>query len=112
MNYFINQPLGFDKNAIVNVPFPADSTGISKLDYFKKQLLTVSGVQSVSFSSNTPVEDDDDMWSNFKFNHAIKETDFYAITKFADNEYVRAYKLPLIAGRNLLPSDTAREFLV
>src|SRR5204862_1925875 len=23
MNYFINQPLGFDKNAIVNVPFPA-----------------------------------------------------------------------------------------
>jgi len=112
MNYFINQPLGFDKNAIVNVPFPADSIGISKLDYLKKQLLTVSGVQSVSFSSNTPVEDDDDMWSNFKFNHAIKETDFYAITKFADNEYVRAYKLPLIAGRNLLPSDTAREFLV
>jgi len=66
----------------------------------------------VSFGSNTPVEDDNDMWSNFKFNHAIKETDFYAITKFADNEYVPAYRLPLVAGRNLQPSDTAREFLV
>ncbi|HXL56191.1 MAG TPA: FtsX-like permease family protein, partial [Chitinophagaceae bacterium] len=112
MNYFINQPLGFDKNAIANVPFPADSIGISKLDYLKKQLLSVNGVQTVSFSSNTPVEDDNDMWSSFKFNHAIKETDFYAISKFADNEYVPAYKLALIAGRNLQRSDTAREFLV
>jgi putative ABC transport system permease protein len=112
MNYFINQPLGFDKNAIVNVPFPADSIGISKLDYLKKQLSFVNGIQTVSFSSNTPVEDDNDMWSNFRFNHAVKETDFYAITKFADNEYVPAYKLPIIAGRDLQPSDTAREFLV
>jgi len=112
MNYFTNQPLGFDKTAIVNIPFPSDSIGVSKLDYLKKQLLSVNGVQRVSFSSNTPVEDDNDMWSNFKFNHAIKETDFYAITKFADDEYMPAYKLPLIAGRNLQPSDTAREFLV
>ncbi len=112
MNYFVNQPLGFDKNAIVNVPFPADSAGLSKLDYLKKQLLSLNGIQTVSFSSNTPVEDDDDMWSNFRYNHAAKETDFYAITKFADNGYISAYKLPLIAGRNLQPSDTAREFLV
>jgi ABC-type antimicrobial peptide transport system permease subunit len=112
MNYFSNQPLGFDKNAIVNIPFPADSAGISKLDYLKKQLSSIKGIQGVSFSSNTPVEDDNDMWSNFRYNHAVKETDFYAIAKFADNEYVPAYKLPLVAGRNLQRSDTAREFLV
>jgi len=112
MNYFVNQPLGFDKNAIVNVPFPSDSLGLSKLGYLKKQLLSVGGIQRVSFSSNTPVEDDNDMWTNFRYDHAVKETDFYAISKFADNEYIPAYKLPLVAGRNLQPSDTAREFLV
>jgi putative ABC transport system permease protein len=112
MNYFVNQPLGFDKDAIVNIPFPADSAGISKLGYLKKQLSGVNGIQSVSFSSNTPVEDDNDSWTTFKFNHAIKETDFYAINKWTDNEYVPTYKLLLIAGRNLEPSDTAREFLV
>ena len=112
MNYFTNQPLGFDKEAIVNIPFPADSAGISKLDYLKKQLSGINGIQSVSFSSNTPVEDDNDNWTTFKFNHAIKETDFYAINKWTDNEYVPTYKLPLIAGRNLEASDTAREFLV
>ena len=112
MNYFMDQPLGFDKDAIVNVPFRVDSLRLSRLDYLKNQLLSVNGVQEVSFSSNTPVEDDNDMWSTFKFGHAIKEEDFKAITKFADNEYVPAYKLQLIAGRNLQPSKFTQEFLV
>jgi len=112
MNYFTHQPLGFDKTAIVNIPFPGDSVGTSKLDYLRGQLADVKSIQSVSFSSNTPVEDDNDMWSTFKYDHAEKETDFYAITKFADDQYLSTYKLPLVAGRNLQPSDTAREFLV
>jgi len=41
-----------------------------------------------------------------------KKPIFYAITKFADNEYVPAYKLSLIAGRNLHPSGMVEEFLV
>ncbi|ULQ51763.1 FtsX-like permease family protein [Flavihumibacter fluvii] len=112
MNYFMDQPLGFDKDAIVNVPFRVDSLRISRLDYLKNRLLDVNGVQAVSFSSNTPVEEGNDMWSAFKFNHATKETDFKAITKFADDGYVSAYKLQLIAGRDLQPSGYTREFLV
>ena len=112
MNYFMDQPLGFDKDAIINVPFRVDTAFFRKGDYLKQQLLSVNGVQAVSFSSNTPIEDANDIWSTFKFDHAIKEADFKAITKFADNEYVPAYKLQLIAGRNLQPSNMTREFLV
>jgi ABC-type antimicrobial peptide transport system permease subunit len=112
MDHFMNQPLGFDKDAIVNVPFRPDSTGSKLTDYLRQQLLSVNGVQAVSFSSNTPVEDDNDMWTTFKFDHAIKEADFQAIVKFADNDYVPAYKLQLVAGRNLQPSGMTREFLV
>jgi len=112
MNYFVNQPLGFDTNAVVNVPFPGDSLGLTKVNYVRQQLSNISGIQQVSFSSNTPVEDDNDNWTTLRFDHAIKETDFYAIVKFADNQYIPTYKLPLIAGRNLEPSDTAREFVV
>lgn len=112
MDFFMDQPLGFDKNAIVNVPFRTDSARLSKMGYIKKQLLSINGVQGVSFSSNTPVEEDNDMWNTFQFNHAKKLTDFYAITRFADNEYVTTYKLTLAAGRNLHPADTVGEFLV
>jgi ABC-type antimicrobial peptide transport system permease subunit len=112
MNYFMDQPLGFDKDAIINVPFRIDTVWFRKQDYLKQQLLAVNGVQAVSFSSNTPVEDANDIWSTFKFDHSTKEEDFKAITKFADEEYVPAYKLQLIAGRNLHPSGMTREFLV
>jgi ABC-type antimicrobial peptide transport system permease subunit len=112
MNYFMDQPLGFDKDAIINVPFRVDTVWFSKADYLKQQLLSVNGVRAVSFSSNTPVEDANDMWSTFKFDHATKEEDFKAITKFADNEYVSAYKLQLAAGKNLKPSPFTQEFLV
>ncbi len=112
MNYFMDQPLGFDKDAIINVPFRVDTFVSDRVDYLKQQLLSVTGVKAVSFSSNTPVEDANDIWSTFKFDHAIKEADFKAITKFADDEYVPAYKLQLIAGRNLQPSNMTREFLV
>jgi putative ABC transport system permease protein len=112
MNYFMDQPLGFDKDAIINVPFRVDSAWFSKADYLKQQLLSVNGVQEVSLSSNTPVEDANDMWSTFKFDHATKEEDFKAITKFADDKYVPTYKLQLVAGRNLQPSKYTQEFLV
>ncbi len=112
MDYFMNQPLGFDKDAIINVPFRVDSLRISKLGYLRQQLMSVNGVQAVTYSSNTPVENGTDLWSIIKYNHAVKQTDFQVITKFADNEYLSTYKLPLIAGRNLLPADTAGEFLV
>src|SRR5687768_2966924 len=111
-NYFMNQPLGFDKDAIINVPFRVDSLRISRLDYLQGKLLQVNGVQAVSFSSNTPVEDGNDTWSTFKFDNAVKEKDFKVITKFADTGYVPAYKLTLIAGRNLQPSKMTSEFLV
>ena len=112
MNYFIDQPMGFDKDAIINVPFRVDTVWFRKNDYLKQQLLAVNGVKAISFNSNTPVEDANDIWSTFKFDHATKEEDFKAITKFADEEYVAAYKLQLIAGRNLKPSGMTREFLV
>ncbi|HUZ61240.1 MAG TPA: ABC transporter permease [Hanamia sp.] len=111
MNYFMSRPLGFDKDAIVNIPYRPDSTGGKLTDYLKQQLLS-NGVQAVSFNSNTPAEDDNNMFSSFKFDHSLKDEDFQAIVKFADNGYVPTYKLQLVAGRNLQPSGWTREFLV
>ncbi len=110
MNYFMKQPLGFDKDAIVTVPFRPDSTGGKLTDYLKQQLLS-KGAQAVTFSSNSPMEENN-MFTTFQFDGAIKDADFQAITKFADHDYVPTYQLQLVAGRNLQPSGWTREFLV
>ncbi|MCC6287437.1 MAG: ABC transporter permease [Chitinophagaceae bacterium] len=111
MDYFMNLPLGFDKEAIVNVPFRPDSTGGKLTEYLKQQLLA-KGAQAVSFSSNSPIEDDNNVFTTFKFNHALKDAGFQAIAKFADNDYIPTYQLQLVAGRNLKPSGPTTEFLV
>jgi len=112
MNFFVSQPTGFDKDAIVSMPLPTDSLSKVKYNYVKTQLQNIKGIQRVTINSKTPIEDNNDMWSTFIFNHAVKRTDFYAIVKMADNDYVPTYKLPLIAGRNVEKSDTMREVLV
>lgn len=112
MHLFINQPLGFNKDAVINVPFRVDSLRISRLDYLRDKLLQINGVTAVSYSSNTPVENGNDIWSSFKFDHADNESGFKAITKFADDKYMGTYQLQLVAGRNLQPSPFTREFLV
>jgi putative ABC transport system permease protein len=111
MNYFENVPLGFNKEAIVNVAVPNDSASLSKLGYLRNQLLTISGIKQVSFSSTTPAHDNDN-WTSFKFDHSPKETDFFAIDRFVDAHYLDTYQLPLVAGRNFTSSDSVIEFLV
>jgi len=111
MNYFNNAAMGFNKEAIVNVPFLADSVGISKLDYLRNRLLAVKGIQQVSFNNTAPASQDN-WWTGFKFDHARKEVNFAAISKFVDAGYISTYSLPLAAGNNLGTNDSVKEFLV
>ena len=111
MNYFTHESMGFAKNAIVNVPFQADSAGISKLDFLRQQLKDIKGVEKVSFSSNIPAGEDNN-WTNFMYESSPKRVDFYSIIKLVDDQYLPTYRLQLIAGRNLTPSDTIKEFIV
>jgi putative ABC transport system permease protein len=111
MNYFTHESMGFAKDAIVNVPFPSDSAGISKLEYVKKKLTDINGVEQVSLSSNVPAGEDAN-WTMFTYENAAKPVDFYSIIKMADEQYIPTYKLQLAAGRNVSQSDTIREFLV
>jgi predicted permease len=111
LSYFENVPMGFDKNAIVSVPFPADSLGISKIDYLRNRLLAVKGIEQVSFSGAPPA-DDDNWWTGFNFDHAEKGTNFAAIQKWVDPNYLATYSLQLVAGKNISGNDSVKEFLV
>jgi len=111
MEYFRNTPLGFDKEAIINIPLFNDSAHMGKLDYLRNQFLSSPDIKAVSFSFASPSSENN--WSSdFNFDHAAKNTDFSANLKWADPEFFKLYHLEFIAGHAYAPGDTVREFVV
>jgi len=111
MDYIKNFPLGFNSASIINVPTPPDSSGVSKIDYLRARLLQNPGIERVSFSYAAPVSEYG--WSSeFRFDHSLKETDFSANLKWADENYFKTYGLQFLAGRPFYPNDTVKEFVV
>jgi putative ABC transport system permease protein len=111
MDFFRTTSMGFNKESILDVPFPSDSVSLSKLDFLRNKLLSTPGVLNVSFSSSSPA-DHDNNWSDFYFDHASKKTNFYSINKWVDVDFLSTYQLPLVAGRNFRASDSVKEFIV
>ncbi len=110
MNYFSNQSMGFDKEAIVDITFPGDSVSNSKIEFLRSSIHSMAGVRNVSFNSQPPVTDDNN-WVDYKYDHALKYNEMYSIMKWVDPDYLKTYGLELVAGRNF-SSDTAHEILI
>ncbi|MEP7233468.1 MAG: ABC transporter permease [Ginsengibacter sp.] len=111
MNLFQNASMGFDKDAIVMVPLPNDSARLSKADALKTQLLQQAGIKNVSLSSFSPM--DLAGWDgDFKFDNALKKSDFNTEFKWADADYFKTYNIRFIAGRPYYPADTVNGFVV
>jgi putative ABC transport system permease protein len=111
MSYFNSADLGFNKDAIINVPFPGDSVSRSKVTVLRAELQKQPGIRAVSFSFASPA--DNYGWnSDFKYNNAAANTEWGASLKWADTGYFRMYNLQFVAGRMYLPSDTVKEFVV
>ncbi|RYF89538.1 MAG: FtsX-like permease family protein, partial [Chitinophagaceae bacterium] len=110
MNFVRQADLGFNKEALYILPAYGDSVNQSRMKPLKQELLQNSNVTAVSFGSDE-VSSDNNWASNFAFDH--KEDEEYAIFhKFGDEDYIPTYGLRLLAGRNLLPSDTLRELVI
>lgn len=111
MDYFRNKSLGFDKEAILTVPFPGDSLNRAKINSLRDQLLQQPGIKDVSFSFASP--SDNNGWSSdFKFNNAPKQTNFSANLKWADAEYFKLYNIQFVAGQPYEKSDTIHGYVV
>jgi putative ABC transport system permease protein len=100
--------LGFDKTAMLMVNIPVVDK--NKMDFLKNQLLTQPGVKAVSFCFRPPssttkvggsVSYDDRNWEDYSVSTAL-----------GDASYQPTFQLQLVAGRNIQPSDTIREFLI
>ncbi|MES1161311.1 MAG: ABC transporter permease, partial [Bacteroidota bacterium] len=111
MNYFSNKALGFNKDAVITVPFPADSLGRARINALKVQLLQEPGIKDVSVSLYGPA-DESGWFSDFHFNNSSKAVDFGTSLKWADAEYFRLYDIRFVAGGPYRNSDTISGYVV
>ena len=110
MRYAKQSDLGFRKDGIVMVPVGSDAESTTR-NTLKNRLLQINGVKNVSLCYAAPAGQNN--WhTSIKYDNRAEEEPFRVNHKAADDQYLSTFELKLIAGRNLLPSDTTKEFLV
>ncbi|MFT3823424.1 MAG: ABC transporter permease [Chitinophagaceae bacterium] len=109
MKFSQNAELGFDKEAIVMLPLPVSDK--AKMTTLKSRLSEVPGIEKISLCYQSPAAR---MNNNTgpTYDNREKEELWSINTKYADDQYLSVFNIPLVAGRNLFPADTAREILV
>jgi putative ABC transport system permease protein len=108
LNYVLDKDLGFTADAVIQVRAPSREK--ERLATFKSELLQHPEVAGVTVAGNPPLSTGYSSM-RFTFNNGKEVITNEAYTKQGDTSYLNVYGLRLIAGRNVMPSDTAHEFL-
>jgi ABC-type antimicrobial peptide transport system permease subunit len=109
MRYSRQADMGFRKDAIVMLPVPErEKSTISTLN---SEISRTAGVERVTFCSDAPASPDFAS-VGMRFDSRTEDEAFEISVKVGNDQYVSTFDLQVIAGRNLLPSDTVSEFLL
>ena len=112
INFMVNKDMGFKKDAIISVytPFFWDRPDQRRF-LLENDIKKLPGVEKVSLGNDPPSASG---WSanNMKFIDGKKEIQTDVRIKFGDTNYLNLFHINILAGRNVVPSDTMREYLV
>jgi putative ABC transport system permease protein len=103
MNYFRNKPLGFEKDAIINVPMPDLTKDIR--ESFRTRLESNSDITSLSYSLGAPTSDNNFNTSCYLTEKGEQGQNFGVGVKTVDRHYLDTYGIKLLAGRWFTESD-------
>jgi putative ABC transport system permease protein len=110
--YSLHKDLGYRKDGIItfNVPWNKESKKNNQL--LLEKLQAIPGIQSVSLSGKPPAGRST-VSVGLTFSDGKKTIDRMTELRIGDAAYFDVYKIKLLAGKMLQPSDTAyREYLV
>lgn len=98
---------GFRPGAVLTLEVP-EQTNMNSL---QQQLSQIAGVKSVSLCYQPPAATSNNQTS-VRYDNRPEPEPWLVNDKPADAHYLETFGLQLVAGRNLQPSDTVREYLV
>jgi putative ABC transport system permease protein len=110
--YATHKDLGFNKAAVVTLQTPDKGSSVAQNKLLLGRLKAIPGVTLVSLGYDAP-SSDVTFENEASYHDGKKEVHMEDLAvKFGDENYLHVYRIPLLAGRNLMPSDTGRAFLV
>jgi putative ABC transport system permease protein len=113
LNFFTSKDLGFKQEAIITVQLPfVDQQDITKMNTFRNLATSISDVEKLSYSMSGAPQSGWVSSTSIVFNNRPKNEDFSCQVKQIDDKYLDMYGIKLVAGRNVLRADTAREALI
>jgi putative ABC transport system permease protein len=111
MRYSTQSDLGFDKEAVVMLPLATDSKPLT-MKTLKSQFAQIPGVKTVSVCQSAPASNYNVWNTSPNYDNRSEDEVFSVSVKGADENYLPMFALKLVAGRNIFPADSAREFIV
>lgn len=109
LRYSQQADLGFRKDEMVILPVPDNKK--AKINTLRAQFSELAGVKNVTFFDTPPASDFLGS-TNIRYDSRPKPEGFSISIKAADHQYIPTFNIPILAGRNLYPSDTVREYLL
>ena len=111
IEYATQTDLGFDKESIVMLEIP-ETMDAEQFNGLKERLKNVVGVQKVSGCLTSPGGANNFWDTSVKYNNKPEREDFSIVVKVGDEDYLNAFNIPLVAGRNFFKNDSITEMLV
>jgi ABC-type antimicrobial peptide transport system permease subunit len=110
ISFMISKDLGFTSNSIVYFSAPWwDKT--SKVEQLRNELSNIPEIVAISRNSRMPASSG---WSSttVTYNNGKEDKKNTVHVKSGDTSYISVFRMKLLAGRNVQPSDSARELLI
>jgi putative ABC transport system permease protein len=109
IHFILNKDLGFNKDAIITIHTDYNNP-ITQVGVFANKVKQIPGVALITRHQQTPASTrHSGTVINYKGGGGVKIDASFDI---CDENYVPLFGLKIIAGRNILHSDTIKEFLV
>jgi ABC-type antimicrobial peptide transport system permease subunit len=111
IRYMMNRDLGFQKEAVLSFGTPGADTSRAHRFYLLNEIRKIPGLRLASLASNVPSSHN--WWTtSMEYKEDGKDIETAVELKSGDSNYMRIFRIPLLAGRELVPADTTREILI
>ena len=111
IKFMLNKDLGFNRDAIVTFQTPWWEKTDGNRKALRNELDRIAEINQLSMHSSTPSSNGYNS-AIVKYDNGKEKIEVNVYRKFGDVNYIPLFGIKLLAGSNLIPSDTVKEFVI